>query len=98
MRYPWPGNVRQLANAIEHALGFGGSQWIEPKDLPSSVTETKSGSINKGFDARVDEFKRELVARALVDANGNFDVAAAMLDLSSSYLRRLARSLKVKLP
>ena len=96
MRYRWPGNVRQLANAIEHALGFGASEWIEPEDLPSSVTEMRNPS--KSFDARVDELKRTLVARALADANGNFDVAAAMLDLSPSYLRRLARSLNVKLP
>ena len=100
MRYPWPGNVRQLANAIEHALGIGRSEWIEPEDLPSSVMETRKPSTgaSKDFDARVDDLKRTLITSALADADGNFDVAAAKLDLSSSYLRRLARTLNVKLP
>jgi hypothetical protein len=46
----------------------------------------------------VDDLKRTLITGALADSGGNFDVAAAKLDLSSSYLRRLARTLNVKLP
>jgi len=94
----WPGNVRQFANAIEHALVFGRSEFIEPEDLPNSVTERKSSNAAGSFDARVNDLKRTLVERAVVDAAGDFEVAAATLGLSSSYLRRLVRSLNVKLP
>ena len=81
----WPGNVRQFANAIEHALVFGRSEFIEPEDLPNSVTERKSSNVAGSFDARVNDLKRTLVERAVVDAAGDFEVAAATLGLSSSY-------------
>src|SRR6266404_398630 len=92
----WPGHVRQFANAIEHAPVFGRSEFIEPEDLPNSVTERKSSNAAGSFDARVNDLKRTLVERAVVDAAGDFEVAAATLGLSSSYLRRLVRSLNVK--
>ena len=90
--------MRQFANAIEHALVFGRSEFIEPEDLPNSVTERKSSNVAGSFDARVNDLKRTLVERAVVDAAGDFEVAAATLGLSASYLRRLVRSLNVKLP
>ena len=69
-----------------------------------NTIETRANAPNKyelfigqNHLRQVIELKRTLVERALADANGNFDVAAAMLDLSPSYLRRLARSLNVKL-
>jgi transcriptional regulator with GAF, ATPase, and Fis domain len=34
MRYPWPGNIRELQNAIEHAAILGSSEWLKPEDLP----------------------------------------------------------------
>ena len=89
----WPGNVRQF-----NALVFGRSEFIEPEDLPNSVTERKSSNAAGSFDARVHDLKRTLVERAVVDAAGDFEVAAAISDLSSSYLRRRLRSLNVKLP
>jgi DNA-binding NtrC family response regulator len=32
----WKGNVRELENAIEHAVVFCGGDSIEPKDLPET--------------------------------------------------------------
>ena len=72
----WPGNVRQFANAVEHALVFGRSEFIEPEDLPNSVTERKSSNAAGSFDARVHDLKRTLVEGAVVDAAGDFEVAA----------------------
>src|SRR6266699_6065070 len=71
-----------FANAIEHALVFRRSEFIEPEDLPNSVTERKSSNAAGSFDARVNDLKRTLVERAVVDAAGDFEVAAARLGLS----------------
>ncbi len=35
--YSWPGNVRQLRNAIEYALVFAKGQFVQPGDLPDEV-------------------------------------------------------------
>src|SRR3954471_20965797 len=40
MAYPWPGNVRQLENAVERALAFGaGRTQIDAADLPPEVQQ-----------------------------------------------------------
>src|SRR5436190_2167526 len=42
MAYPWPGNVRQLENAIERAVAFGaGRSQIDVADLPPEVQEAQ---------------------------------------------------------
>lgn len=37
-KHTWSGNVRELANALEHAVILSGGQTIQPSDLPVSVT------------------------------------------------------------
>jgi len=41
LSYNWPGNIRELENAIEHAVAFCSSDIITEKDLPANITETK---------------------------------------------------------
>ena len=67
----------------------------------AAAAEAKMRRWYMGGPALDDEVREKfatLVERAVVDAAGDFEVAAATLGLSSSYLRRLVRSLNVKLP
>lgn len=41
LRHRWPGNVRELENAMEHAVAVGGSETIEPEDLPAELRGPK---------------------------------------------------------
>lgn len=41
----WTGNVRELANAIEHAVILSGGQTIFPEHLPTSVTNRVSATL-----------------------------------------------------
>lgn len=43
-RYHWPGNIRELENAIEHAIAFCTSDMIMPKDLPENLREEETPS------------------------------------------------------
>jgi transcriptional regulator with GAF, ATPase, and Fis domain len=40
LRYDWPGNIRELENAIERAVVLGSSEFILPEDLPECLFET----------------------------------------------------------
>src|SRR5262249_11616124 len=40
MRYDWPGNIRELANAIERAVVLGSGELIVPEELPEALLET----------------------------------------------------------
>ena len=39
MQYSWPGNIRELENAIEHAIVMGLTDEILPDDLPEALLE-----------------------------------------------------------
>ena len=44
MAYAWPGNVRQLENAIERAVALsGGRTQIEVADLPPDIQQASEG-------------------------------------------------------
>ncbi len=51
MHYPWPGNIRELQNAIEHAFVLVRGPVIEAGDLPPTVREhPQDGSGNQAMD------------------------------------------------
>jgi transcriptional regulator with GAF, ATPase, and Fis domain len=85
-RYDWPGNVRQLQNAIE------------PDDLPKSVTEAKQPKAASAYSSVLQQSKKEMIERALREAGGNQTEAARALNITTRYLRRLVRDLGINPP
>ncbi len=97
LAYDWPGNVRQLANAVERAVVLGDGELIHPEDLPDEVLE--SGAAEKPaseFQAAVTDTKKKLLLQALDEAGGNAAAAARKLGLHPNSLRRLLRQLGLK--
>ncbi|MGE0449728.1 MAG: sigma-54-dependent transcriptional regulator [Vicinamibacterales bacterium] len=96
MAYSWPGNVRQLENAIERAVAFGGSRGqIEPGDLPPEVAsaEEKSDSPSVSLpedgldlDSLIAGIERDLIQRSLERTGGNKGQAAKLLNLKRTTL------------
>ena len=46
MRHSWPGNIRELENAIEHAFVICNSHRIQLDDLPVEITQGRNPSLN----------------------------------------------------
>jgi two-component system, NtrC family, response regulator AtoC len=98
MSYRWPGNVRQLENAIERSLAFsGGRSQIDVADLPEELTVDDAGveplasSVTLpeegiDLDALVGRIERELIYRSLERTGGNKGRAAELLHLKRTTL------------
>jgi two-component system response regulator GlrR len=71
---PWPGNVRQLYNAVEHSVALSTTPLI-PVSLVQRALRVESGDIPSFVDAR-NQFEREYLTRLLQMTNGNVAKAA----------------------
>jgi len=98
MNYDWPGNIRELENAIERAVVLGTSEMILPEDLPEALLETElpSGEANAHYQAGVRDAKKQLILSALEQSSGNYTEAAKLLGIRATYLHRLMRNLNLK--
>jgi Nif-specific regulatory protein len=95
--YDWPGNVRELENTIERAIVLGTTEWILPEDLPEAVLETKQTSGSTAtYHAAVVQNKKQIILRALEEANKNHTEAARLLGIHPNYLQRLIRNLNLE--
>ena len=96
MSYAWPGNVRQLENAIERALAMLGSRTqIEVTDLPPDLqvaaddtAQTPLALPEQGVDlaALVAQIEKQMIDRALARTENNKGAAARLLGLKRTTL------------
>ncbi len=96
MAYAWPGNVRQLENAMERALAMIGSRTqIEVADLPADVQATAETSSKPALDlpadgldlpALVAQIEKDMIDRALARTDQNKGAAARLLGLKRTTL------------
>ena len=96
MAYPWPGNVRQLENAVERAVAFtAGRSQIDVGDLPTEVQQAQESPAASAvtlpedgmdLDAFVGNIERELIQRSLERTGGNKGQAARLLKLKRTTL------------
>lgn len=96
MNYSFPGNIRQLENAVEHAVAMTGQESeIQARALPEDVAAPDAGVMvpsvtipDEGinFTHVVSQLERELILRCLEKTGGNKRQAARLLQLSRTTL------------
>jgi Nif-specific regulatory protein len=97
LNYDWPGNIRELENAIEHAIVMGTSDEIRPEDLPEGLLETRAAKpVGSSYHVAITELKKQLIRDALASAKGSYTDAAKALGVHPNYLHRLIRNLEMK--
>ncbi len=87
-QYNWPGNIRELANAIENAVVFVDGPEITPDLLPSEIREYQSSRLTTLNPERLEQQEKEIIIRALKAAKGNVSYAAKSIGISRNTLYR----------
>src|SRR2546428_172444 len=79
-RYPWPGNIRELQNVLEHACMMAESDVIDVRDLPERVqNHGPSGNADYEVLMSIEQLERRHAQRVLDHVGGNKVRAAALL-------------------
>ena len=94
MRYPWPGNIRELENVLEHALILLDEPQLTLDALPSTVrnpggvpSDQPLSDGDLSVKRQTAALEKDLIRKALERTAGNRSRAADLLDLSSRALR-----------
>ncbi len=101
----WPGNIRELENLVERVVVLKKEGWIEKEDLPFSATSLESRELfsdmifpEEGLEMRkmVERLENALIKKALEQAEGNRNKAAALLRLNRTTLLEKMRKMNGK--
>lgn len=99
LSYPWPGNIRELANAIERAVIFCEKGVIKPHDLPPAIHHGPSELPYEPLlleDLRLDAVESRHISEVLKLTGGNKNEAARRLGIHRETLYKKIR--KFNLP
>jgi NtrC-family two-component system response regulator AlgB len=85
--YAWPGNFRELRNAVERATILAPGAVIEPEDLGLATPQSGGAAVVLGSDVSLEEIEREHIARVVSRAS-SFEAAAKILGIDATTLQR----------
>jgi len=103
MDYHWPGNVRELENVIERAVVLSSGTSItvdllppavrEPSGLPTPISHLPINGLS--FKEAVASYERQLIVRALQNADGVQKRAAQLLKVKPTTLHEMMKRLEI---
>jgi transcriptional regulator with PAS, ATPase and Fis domain len=103
--YEWPGNVRQLQNAMIYAVNTALGGIIKPENLPSyiiletcpiKIEDISSSNGNLGEMLCLENLEKAAIETALMHANNYVPAAAEILGISRSTLYRKLKDYNIE--
>jgi len=93
LSYPWPGNIRELRNCIEHAVALTNYDTVVLDDLPAKIAEHSDSRLVIISDdpmelVSMEELERRYIKHVLSAVKGNKTNAANILGLDRKTLYR----------
>ncbi len=106
-RYPWPGNIRELRNAVERALLSCKGSEIDQADLPYAILPDTAGVAtsascleqmgDQDLDVWLEDVERRAILQALEACNGVQVQAAKRLGISERSLWHRIKKLNIQI-
>jgi len=87
LAHSWPGNVRQLRNAIQRAVLVSDAEWITREDLTLGEASATEAAPVQGSEGSLEDVIRRTVLARLSRTEGNRTLAARSLGVSLRWLQ-----------
>jgi len=112
LKYPWPGNVREMENLLERIFILEDDDEGLTRHLPDRILRTvregartipppadeagDSETLAEGFHVATAEFQKRLIEQGLAMTNNNIQETAALLQISRHALRHQMKKLGMR--
>jgi len=95
INYPWPGNIRELENAIERAFILADRNLLEIKHFPFEIRQEAENGMPPPAAEISPRIEEEHIRKALLAARGNKGDAAEMIGMHRTSLWRKMREYRI---
>lgn len=84
--YSWPGNLRELRNAIERAIVFSKGGELQPEDLPDNIRAAAGGAALLAGLRSLEDLERQAITQTLEATRYHITKSAEVLGISRKTL------------
>ncbi|MBI5588175.1 MAG: sigma-54-dependent Fis family transcriptional regulator [Deltaproteobacteria bacterium] len=102
LKYPFPGNVRELENTLERAVVLGKGEEIHPWDLAEDINNLsdclkviENIRSYENLSKAIKDFERQYITKVLEETKGNKGLAAKLLGVSRKTLWEKCKLLEI---